>query len=447
MNPDVFLAYDIRGKVGTDLTPEFAENVGRAFSDYLPQNGPVAVGYDMRPDSKELAEAMMRGLVRQGREVWSIGRVASDMIYFATGHYKLAGGAVITASHNPGEYNGIKFCREDAGGVGLDSGLDIIRDAMVADEYLNERTGGKIIEKDVMNDWIEHVLGFIDIDDLKKYKIAVDAGNGMAGAVMPVLQTKLPLEFIELYYELDGTFPNHEANPLKEETLDDLKKTILENKLDLGIAFDGDGDRAVLVDEKGQVLSGSVLLTILAKSFLAKNPSSTILYNAICSNIVPETIKAKGGKAIRTRVGHSIIKAKMKEYKSLLAGEHSGHYYFKDNFNADSGLIAAIAAIDVLNRSDKTLSELADEYRVYENIPETNFHVEDKDAAMKRIAKKFETESKIDWLDGVTVRLKNGAWFNIRPSNTEPLLRLNVEAKDEKTLSGLVAIVEKLIQR
>ncbi len=445
MNPDIFLAYDIRGKVGTDLTPEFARNVGRAFSDFLPQKGPVAVGYDMRPDSKELVEAMIDGLVKQGREVWNIGLVASDMIYFATGHHELAGGVMITASHNPGEYNGIKFCREGAGGVALDSGLDVVRDAMLAEEYLPSKPNGKIVEKNVMKDWIEHVLTFIDTKGLEEYKIAVDAGNGMAGVVMPELEDELPFEFTQLYYELDGTFPNHEANPLKEETLVELKKTIVDNKLDLGVAFDGDGDRAVLVDEKGNAVSGSVLTAILAEHFLTINPGSKILYNAICSNIVPETIESNGGKAIRTRVGHAIIKNKMKEHGALMAGEHSAHYYFRDNFNADSGLIAFIAAIDVLNKSGRTLSELAAKYRIYVNIQETNFEVEDKDGAMKQAAKAFENDAEVDWLDGVTARFENGSWFNLRPSNTEPLLRLNAEAGDEKTLLGLVDKVKRII--
>ena len=436
-NSDIFLAYDIRGKVGTELTPQFAENVGRAFSDYLPNEGAVTVGYDMRPDSKELAEAMMRGLVKQGREVWNIGRVASDMIYFATGHYELAGGVMITASHNPGEYNGIKFCREEAGGVALDSGLDIIREAVVSDEYLPEKSGGKIIQKDVMNDWIEHVLSFIDKKNLKNYKIAADAVNGMAGAVLPELEDKLPFKFTRLYYELDGTFPNHEANPLKEETLAELKKTINENDLDFGVAFDGDGDRVVLVDEKGEVVSGSVLTAILAEYFLSKNPGATILYNAICSNIVPETIEANGGKGIRTRVGHAIIKNKMKEHRAVMAGEHSAHFYFRDNFNADSGLIAMIVATDVLNKSGLKLSELAGKYKKYANLPETNFQVEDKQGAMKKVEEAF-SDAETDWLDGITVTLHDGSWFNLRPSNTEPLLRLNAEASGKEALSNLV---------
>ena len=441
MTGDIFLAYDIRGKVGDQLNPDVSSRVGKALANWLPEEGPVAVGYDMRPDSKELAMALIDGLVNQGREVWNIGRVASDMIYFVVGHHGLAGGAVVTASHNPGEYNGIKLCREQAGGIALDTGLDEVRDLAIANEFADSDTPGKVVEKDIMDAWVEHAIGFLDTGELKKFKIAVDAANGMGGLVMPFVQKKLPFEVTEMYYELDGTFPNHEANPLKPETLVDLQKTVKDNVLDFGVAFDGDGDRAVLIDENGVAVSGSVLSAILAEYFLKKKPGSTVLYNAICSNIVRETIEKHGGKPVRTRVGHTIIKNEMAKHNAVFAGEHSAHYYFEDNFKADSGLVAVMAGIDVLNKSGMRLSELADKYRVYVNIPETNFEVEDKKGTMDRVAEEF-SDMEVDWLDGVTVRFENSSWFNLRPSNTEPLLRLNGEAKNQEDLDELIVKVK-----
>ena len=441
MNTDIFKAYDIRGKVGSELNSDVANRVGKALADWLPKEGPVAVGYDMRPDSEELAESLITGLLEQGREVWNIGRVASDMIYFVVGHFELAGGAVVTASHNPGEYNGIKLCREMAGGIALDTGLDEIRDATAANEFSAADKQGEVVSKDIMEAWVDHAIGFLDTDNLKSYKVAVDAANGMAGMVMPYVQKRLPFEVTELYYELDGTFPNHEANPLKPETLLDLQRTITDNGLDFGIAFDGDGDRAVLVDELGEPVSGSVLTAILAEYFLKKKPGSTVLHNAICSNIVPETILANGGTPIRTRVGHTIIKNEMAKTNAIFAGEHSAHYYFEDNFKADSGLIDALAGIDLLNKSGLPLSQLAEKYRVYLNIAETNFEVEDKEGTMKKVAKSFD-DAEVDWLDGVTVRLADDSWFNLRPSNTEPLLRMNAEAKTQQQLDALVEQVK-----
>ena len=445
MNPSIFKAYDIRGKVGDELNDQVMKLIGQAMAEWLPNKGPIAIGYDMRPDSKELAEALMDGLTEQGRDVMNIGRVASDMIYFATGNYDMAGGCVVTASHNPGEYNGIKLCRELARPIGEDSGLYEIRDMALKNDFTPADTKGSVTEKDVMADWVEHALSFTQVDQLKKYRIAVDAANGMGGLVMPVVAKMLPsFEITELYYELDGTFPNHEANPLKLETLVDLQKVVSDKQLDFGIAFDGDGDRAGLIDEKGDVVSGSVITAILTEYFLSKHPGATILYNAICSNVVPELIEQRGGVGVRTRVGHSFIKGKMQEHSAVFAGEHSGHYYFKDNYNADSGLIAVIAVIEVLNQTGGTLSELADKYRTYISISETNFEVDDKQAVIEKVADVFEDEAQsIDRLDGITVRLSDELWFNLRPSNTEPLLRMNAEAKTQEELDQLVERVKQ----
>lgn len=441
---EIFKAYDIRGKVGTELQPQLIEKVGFAFSKWLPNDGPVAIGRDMRPDSQELAEALIRGINSAGREAIDIGEVTSDMIYFATGNLELAGGAMITASHNPGEYNGIKFCREEAKPVGQDSGLFEIRDQAKLLTDFTATSNRAVTEKDVTTKWVEHVLSFIDKDSLKPLRIAADAGNGMAGKILPHLEKFLPFEVHKMFYELDGTFPNHIANPLEEKNLIDIKKAIAEKNLDAGIAFDGDGDRAVLIDENGVALSGTVMTALLADYFLKKNPGAIILCNAICGQAAIDTINRAGGTAIRTRVGHSFIKGDMRKHNALFAGEHSGHYYFKDNFMADSGLIAATIALSILSNSGKKLSELVAPYReAFVSIEETNFTVEDKQAVIGRLSSHFANHGQ-EQLDGLTVRFPKG-WFNVRPSNTEPLLRLNAEASDSVSLEEIVGQAKAVI--
>lgn len=442
---NIFKAYDIRGKVGSELNKESVESIGLAFGSWLPKEGVVAVGRDMRPDSADLAAAIIKGLQSAGRDVWDIGEVTSDMIYFVTGHYKLAGGAMITASHNPGEYNGIKLCREEAKPVGEESGLFEIRDLILKDELVTSDKPGSVTDKDAVEDWIDHVLSFIDVSQLKSSKISVDAGNGMAGKIFPALEPHIPYEVEELYFELDGTFPNHIANPLEPKNLVDLQAAVKKNGSDAGVAFDGDGDRAVLIDENGEPLTGTVMTAILAEYFLKENSGATILLNAICGRAAEEAVESNGGKAIRTRVGHSFIKAEMRKHRAVFAGEHSGHYYFKDNFMADSGLIAAVIGLAVLNNSGRKLSELAAPFRkAYIQIPETNFETEDKSAVIEKVAKAFESDEQ-DRLDGLTVSFEDG-WFNVRPSNTEPLLRLNAEAKTQAKLDETVDKVTKLIK-
>jgi len=439
----IFKAYDIRGKVGDELNNEVVEKIGKAMADWLPEKGVVAVGCDMRPDSKGFASAIIKGLRQQGRDVWDIGEVTSDMIYFAVGNYNLAGGAMITASHNPGEYNGIKLCREEAKPIGEETGLFEIRDAVIANKFTPSQSKGEVTEKDITEPWIEHALSFIDAETLKPLKIVVDAGNGMAGKIFPELEPYVPFEVIEMYFDLDGTFPNHIANPLVPENLNDLVKMVKSKKADVGIAFDGDGDRAVLVDDKGNTITGSVLTAMLAEYFLKLKPNQTILYNAVCSKIVPDTILKCGGKPIRTRVGHSFIKHDMEIHEGFFAGEHAGHYFFKDNWNADSGLIAALIGLAILSDSSKKLSNLVAPYRKYFSIDETNFEVSDKQATMQKIAEEFG-DTKADWLDGLTLTFKDG-WINVRPSNTEPLLRFNAEASTQQALDNYVQKVSKLI--
>lgn len=442
---NIFKAYDIRGKVGSELNPELLEKLGRAFADWLPSDGAIAVGRDMRPDSAELAAAMIEGLRKQGRDVLDIGEVTSDMIYFAVGANSLAGGAMITASHNPGEYNGIKLCREEARPVGIEGGLGEIRDAVLSSSFKDSaETLGSLESREISEDWISHVLSFIDASKLQPLKLAVDAGNGMAGKIFPDLEPFVPWEVTEMYFELDGTFPNHEANPLKFETLTDLIKKIQDNQLDGGVAFDGDGDRAFLVDETGTVIPGNVMNAMLAEYFLDKHPGSAILYDLRSSHAVPELIEQKGGKPVRTRVGHSFIKQIMREQNAPFGGEVSGHFYFRDNFYADSGLIAAVIGLYVAGLSGKSLSELRLFYTKYPSIPETNFEADDKAAVFARVKDTF-TDYGQDELDGLTIDLGNGSWFNLRASNTEPVIRLNAEAANQDQLDQLVHKVIGLI--
>lgn len=442
---DIFKAYDIRGKVETELTELICERIGRAFADWLPEQGAIAVGRDMRPDSQALAAAIIEGLRLQGRDVWDIGQVTTDMLYFAVGNFSLAGGAMVTASHNPGDYNGVKLCAEEAKPVGEISGLFDIRDRVQENDFVPAAVEGKLSERSVTSEWIAHVLQFVDAVHWPAYKVAVDAGNGMAGSIFPELAKVLPIKIIPLYFELDGSFPNHIANPMDPANLVDVQREVRQQQLDFGIAFDGDGDRAVLIDEKGRAISGTVMTAMLADYFLQKQPGSTILYNAICGRIVPQVIEARGGYGERTRVGHSFIKADMREQDAIFAGEHSGHYYFKDNYFADSGLIAAMIAIQVVADSGKNLSEIAAQYtKGFTAIPETNFTVTDKEAILDRLSVAL-SDGEQDWLDGLTVTYEDG-WVNVRPSNTEPLLRLNAEAHSEQRLNEIVSRVTGLIE-
>ncbi len=441
----IFKAYDVRGKVGTELTADVANKIGQAFADWLPNKGTIAVGRDMRPDSGELADALIAGLVRQGCDVIDIGEVTSDMIYFAVGNDGLAGGAMITASHNPGVYNGIKLCHKEARPVGLESGLAVIRDNVLATQFKPAASQpGTITHKDIVEDWVNHTLSFIDTAKLTPLRIAVDAGNGMAGKIFPELEPYVPWEVTEMYFELDGSFPNHEANPLKFETLKDLIANIKAGKLDGGMAFDGDGDRAFLVDETGTVLTGGVMSAMLADYFLSLNPGASIVYDARNSRSVPKVVQEKGGKPVITKVGHAYIKQVMRETDAPFGGEASGHFYFRDNWYADSGLIAAVIGLYVATLSGKKLSELRLQYTHFATIPETNFVVESTAAVLERLKKSFAAYEQNE-LDGLTVDLGHDAWFNVRGSNTEPVIRLNAEARTQPELDKLISKVTATI--
>lgn len=441
---EIFKAYDIRGKVGTQLNEEVVYNIARSYADWLPSNGAVAVGYDMRPDSESFAEAFMKGLLDQGRDVWDIGRIATDMIYFAVGANGLAGGAVITASHNPGEYNGIKLCKQEAQPIGEDTGLFDIKANIINSSYKKVTARGVVTKHNVVDDWINHVLTFVDTTKYKPLRIAVDAGNGMAGEIFAEIEPYVPWEVTEMYFEPDGTFPNHEANPLKFETLKDIAKKIKKNKLDGGIAFDGDGDRAFLIDETGEPMPASIVQALISEYYLKRNPGAKIVYEVRTSHSVRDTIVNNGGEAVVTKAGHSNIKQAMREQDVIFGSEASGHYFFKDNWYADSGLIASMIALYVVSLKNKKLSEIRKDFTLYSAIPETNFTVKDKALALAKIKQAYANEI-IDELDGITVTLKDG-WFNVRASNTEPLLRLNAEAENRQELNTIVNKVTILIE-
>jgi len=439
----IFKAYDVRGKVGSELTPQVVENIAKAFADWLPTEGTVAVGRDMRPDSAELASAFIAGLRKQGRNVMDIGEVTSDMIYFAVGKFNLAGGAVITASHNPGADNGIKLYRDQVIAVGLDSGLSEIRDAVKANTFKEPASKeGGIESRSITEDWVEHSLTFAT--NIKPFNIAIDAGNGMAGAILPSILPKLPLKAKEMYFKPDGTFPNHEANPQKIENLKDLIDVVVGEGLDFGIAFDGDGDRAAFVDGKGRPVLGTDLLSIVAKLYLGKYPGAKVVHDVRTSRATEELIKEWGGEPVRTKAGRVNIGPRMRELGAPFGGETTGHLFFKENYDADSGLIAAIAALSAISESGKSLAELVDEYRRYKMIPEKNLEVsEDKEAVFERLSQVF-ADGKQDRMDGLTVNLPT-CWFNLRASNTEPVMRLNAEAETQEELDSLVQKVTEAI--
>lgn len=442
----IFKAYDVRGKVGDELTPELCESIGRAFADWLPADGPVVVGHDMRPDSRQLADAIISGLNKQGRDVWDIGQATSDMVYFAPGKFpELAGGAMITASHNPGEYNGIKFCREKALPVGIESGLAEIRDRVLRGQLAEPAAQpGTVVQKDLLQTWIDHVLSFADIDRIKPLRIGVDAGNGMGGLTMPKLAERLPIEVFPLYFEPDGTFPNHEANPMKVETLADLSALVVKEKLDFGIAFDGDADRFALVDEHGTPLTGSMAYALLSKYVLDRHPGATFVHDLRLSRGTLDFIHGLGGKTVRSKVGNTFIKELVRKENAEFGGEITGHFMFKENYFVDSALLAALIAIEVMSQADYTLSEFVGRTDTYTHRPEVNLHADDKQAAMQKVAEAFKA-ADIDWLDGLSVSYPDG-WLNLRPSNTEPVMRLNAEAKTKERLDELITKVTEVIQ-
>jgi phosphomannomutase len=440
MIPNIFKAYDIRGLVGSELTKQFAFSTGVAFAKFLElerEPATVVVGEDMRPSSPELAEAFSAGVTSQGLDVIRIGLASTDMLYFAAGKLNLPG-AMFTASHNPAEYNGIKMCLSGARPIGKESGLLTIEKYVREGVPVSLRPVGKESHREMLNEYVDHLLKLVEVSSIRKLNIVVDAGNGMAGHTAPAVFAKMHVDVTEMYYELDGTFPNHEANPIDEENLKDLKKMVKQKGADIGLAFDGDADRCFLVDENGAAVNPSLLTALIADRELKKKPGSPIIYNLISSRAVKEIVEENGGKALRSRVGHSFIKAMMAESGAIFGGEHSGHFYFADFWRADSGMLAALHAIAALGESDKSLSELLKPYARYVASGEINSKVSDSKAVMAHIKELYASKPGVttDELDGLTV---NGDtwWFNVRASNTEPLLRLNVEAKTQGEMSSV----------
>lgn len=436
----IFKAYDIRGLVDKELTADFCFKTGVAFAIFLQQErepATVVIGEDMRPSSPIFADAFSAGVTSQGMDVIRIGLASTDMLYFAAGKFNFPG-AMFTASHNPAEYNGIKLCLSGARPIGKESGLVIIEKYVSEGTPITPRSVGVEKKIDLLEDYVDHLLTLVPMDGIRPLKIVIDAGNGMAGHTAPAVFKKLNAEVVEMYFELDGTFPNHEANPIDEENLKDLKAAVKKHKADIGLAFDGDADRCFLVDEKGNGVNPSTLTALIADRELKKNPGSTIIYNLISSKAVAEIVSEQGGKSVRSRVGHSYIKKLMAETGAVFGGEHSGHFYFRDFWRADSGMLAALHAIAALGKAKAPLSELLKPYSRYFASGEINSKVEDATNSMKIIEEKYgeSVGNKVDHLDGLTVDSKEW-WFNVRASNTEPLLRLNVEGNTEAIMKKI----------
>ena len=429
----IFKAYDIRGLVDTEIDSDFAFATGVAFARFLQierEPGTIVIGEDMRPSSPELADAFSAGATSQGMDVIRIGLASTDMLYFASGKLGMPG-AMFTASHNPAQYNGIKLCLSNARPIGKESGLLTIEKFVREGSPIALRSVGVEKHRDMLEEYVDHLLTLVDIKDIRPLKVIIDAGNGMAGHTAPAIFARLNCEVIPMYFELDGSFPNHEANPLDETTLTDLKKAMKEHNADLGLAFDGDADRCFLVDERGVAVNPSALTALIAHRELIKHPGSSIIYNLISSRTVKEVIDENGGVGLRSRVGHSYIKTMMAESGAIFGGEHSGHFYFKDFWRADSGALAALHAIAALGESSSTMSALLAPYDRYVTSGEINSKVSDTKVATQKVQDSYSKQQvTIDHLDGLTVNADTW-WFNLRPSNTEPLLRLNVEASTQ----------------
>jgi phosphomannomutase len=447
----IIKAYDVRGLVKNYLTPEFVFDIGQAFA-MLVKSECIVVGHDMRPSSPELVRAFSEGVNLQGTHVINIGLCSTDQLYFATGKLKMPG-AMFTASHNPAPYNGIKMAQAFAKPIGRDSGLDFIRQVLVNGIYdePNKNKIGSITSQDLLEEYAQFLNDLVDCKEIRPLKVVIDAGNGMAGHTAPKIFANLPIEVIPMFFELDGTFPNHEANPIDAANLVDLQASVLANKADLGLAFDGDADRCFLVDEKGDLVDPSLLSALIAQREIIKNPGASIIYSLISSRIVPETILENGGKPLRSRVGHSFIKSMMAESGAVFAGEHSGHFYFEKFWGADSGALAALHTLAALGSTNTgtTLSQLLSPYAKYVQSGEINTKVGDIQKVISKVKANYLNHPdllEIDELDGLMVISKKW-WFNLRGSNTEPLLRLNVEGDTGAIMTSMRDEVMELIAK
>jgi phosphomannomutase len=434
----IFKAYDIRGVVPDELDEKVAEAVGAAFVRLTGAKSLVTL-HDMRTSSQPLADALGRGAASQGANVIAGGLGSTDMVYYASGFYDMPG-AMITASHNPARYNGIKLCKAGAKPVGIETGLAEIKEMVASGvpDNSNNNGPGTITARDLLPGYAEYLKKLVDLSGIRPLKVVVDAGNGMAGHTVPTVFEGLPITLVPLYFELDGTFPNHEANPIDPENLRDLQQAVKDNKADIGLAFDGDADRCFVVDERGEIVSPSVLTGMIASRELAREPGAAIIHNLITSRAVPEIITENGGTPVRTRVGHSFIKAKMAETNAIFGGEHSGHFYFRDFWFADSGMLAALHTLAALGHDNRPLSALLNLFSRYVASGEVNSEVHDQAAATAKVRNAFAERQgvSVDELDGLTVATGDW-WFNLRPSNTEPLLRLNVEAGSEAEMAAI----------
>ena len=446
----IFKAYDVRGTVPDQLDEAVMERIGAAFARFAADAEgatSVLVAHDMRPSGPAFASAFARGATGQGVDVVHLGLASTDLLFFASGLHDLPG-AMLTASHNPAQYNGVKMCLAGAKPIGADTGLTAIRDMTVSGLPAVDASGSESTRDDALASFVDHVRSFADLDRTRTIRIVADAANGMGGLTAPAVFDGLPVELDMLYGELDGTFPNHPADPIQPENLRDLQARVLATGADIGLAFDGDADRVFLVDDRGALVSGSLTTAIVADAMLRKHPGETVLHNLICSRAVPEVIIEAGGTPVRTRVGHSYIKQVMAETGAVFGGEHSGHDYFRDNYRADSGIIAAMAVLDVMSSTGRPLSELRQPYERYADSGEINTEVPDPLAVIEAVAALYANHPQ-DRLDGLTVDLTADTddpwWFNLRPSNTEPLLRLNLEAADADACARHVAEVRASI--
>ena len=447
--PQIFKAYDIRGLVENEITPDFAFRVGLAFARFLEaerEPGTIVIGEDMRPSSSGLADAFSAGATSNGMDVIRLGLASTDMLYFASGKLNMPG-AMFTASHNPAEYNGIKLCKRSARPIGKESGLLTIERNVIEGSPIVARPIGVETERNMLEEYVVHLLSLVDVSEIRKLKIVIDAGNGMAGYTAAPVFEKINAEVIPLYFDLDGTFPNHEANPIDPKNVKALQKAVKKHQADIGLAFDGDADRCFLIDENGEVVNPSALTALIAARELKKHPKSKIVYNLISSRAVSEVVEELGGTSIRSRVGHSYIKKLMADNDAVFGGEHSGHFYFKDFWYADSGMLAALHAIAALGSQPKPLSQILKQYQRYFSSGEINSKVSDAPGAIAKIEAWYSLKSgvSLDYLDGLTVSTESW-WFNLRSSNTEPLLRLNVEAKSQARLEKVQSEVLDLIK-
>ncbi|WP_099038868.1 phosphomannomutase/phosphoglucomutase [Mycobacterium neglectum] len=438
----VIKAYDVRGLVGEELDEQFVREIGSAFARLMRDENAtqVVIGYDMRDSSPSLAEAFAEGVAAQGLDVVRIGLASTDQLYFASGLLDCPG-AMFTASHNPAAYNGIKLCRAGAKPVGKDTGLTAISEEVIAGVGAHDGPRGSMSDRDVLADYGDFLRSLVSLAELRPLKVAVDAGNGMAGHTTPAVLGPIPtITLAPLFFELDGNFPNHEANPLEPANLVDLQKFVLETGADIGLAFDGDADRCFVVDELGQPISPSAVTALVAARELEREIGATVIYNLITSRAVPELVAERGGTPVRSRVGHSYIKGLMADTGAIFGGEHSAHYYFRDFWGADSGMLAALHVLAALSEQNRPLSDLMADYQRYEASGELNYTVTDAEACVDDVLSSFVARvHSIDHLDGVTVDLGDGSWFNLRMSNTEPLLRLNVEARTTEEVDDIVA--------